>query len=67
MGTDINLQKVYRDLGEKMCQNTNHDKWIFFIDFKGAYDIVYHQKLYIEMKKIGIDDEIINLVEYLFK
>ena len=42
------------------------DPWLFFIDFKGAYNGVNHEILYKKLKKKGINQGTTNLIKFYF-
>ena len=45
---------------------TKEEKYVLFIDLKGAYDSVNHRKLFSKMEKKGYSDEIINAVRVIY-
>ena len=55
-----------RVLGEKYLQH-QQDLYHVFIDFKKAFDRVWHQALIGTMKKYNINITLTSLIEYLYK
>ncbi len=44
----------------------NVEVWLLFVDFNKVFNSVYHNKLWQSLTKQGIQEEIINVLEYLY-
>ena len=65
----MNLNFVMQTLHELKAKTKNkeiEDPWLFFIDFKGAYNGVNHEILARKLRKKGIQPGTINLIKFYF-
>ena len=65
-GTETNIYKLLLKMEELRTRNNGKKKWILFIDFAKAYDLVNHHILFEKMKKMKIKQEVIDGVKMMF-
>ena len=57
--------QTLHEMKAKTKKGEMEDPWLFFIDFKGAYNGV-NQKLYKKLRKKGISSGTTNLIKFYF-
>ena len=65
-GTDLNLMRLRVKIAEIKKINKGHIKHCLFIDFKAAYDLVNHKKLFAKLRKMRFSEEIVSTIEKLY-
>ena len=69
LGTEVNLNQVIQTIHkcfDALNNNTEQDPWLFFIDFKGAFNGVDHKILYEKIKNKGLENSSLNLIKFYF-
>ena len=51
----------------KLGKKEIEDLWLFFIDFKGAFNSVNHDILFIKLRRKGLSEGTINLIKYFHR
>ena len=60
------METIHKMFGN-MEEGRIKDPWLFFIDFKGAYNGIDHNILFKKLRKKGIKNSTINLIKLYFK
>ena len=59
IGTEINVYKMLTKIEELKNDKNGKKKWILFLDFAKAYDMVNHDILFVKMKELNIKTSVI--------
>ena len=58
---------IIRTLHEKYCQRDNKKLYSCFIDFKKAFDSIWHSALFLKLQKLGIGGPFYNIIKDMYK
>ena len=66
IGYEVNIMRITNQI--KTYKKDNSKKtWSLFIDLKSAFDSVNHNILFDRMRKMKINEELINTIEWLYQ
>lgn len=66
LSTDLNLMRLRQKTKEMKALNDTDEMFLFFIDFKQAYDSVPHRRLFSKMEQLGIPGELIRAIRKIY-
>ena len=58
---------IIRSLHEKYCIKENKKIYVSFIDFKKAFDSIWHEGLFLKLLKLGIGGQFYNIIKDMYK
>ena len=70
IGTEPNLLRILEEIKvnmDKPVRNKNDFAWTLFIDLKSAFDKVNHEMMFARLEEIGIDGDLINTINWLYR
>jgi hypothetical protein len=58
---------IIRSLFEKYCQKQNQKLYACFIDFRKAFDSIWHDALFLKLQRLGIGGPFYNVITNMYK
>ena len=67
MGCEINILRITEYIKEMMRIKEHKDLWIMFVDLKSAFDTVNHRILFEKIETLGINEEVVNTIKWIYR